>query len=231
MRPARINSVKARVLTSDEISAEIKAKENKRKEEEIAKAERKRVGLEKKAAREQQKTVQNERREEKKRNANSQRTARNKKPTEEARTDYFEDLQNKLAACSSVDEMKTTLPHILPYSLNGSSPTPGMIRKCQKDLLTETLLQSMGIDDLYPLSVMADGNCLPRVASFLCWGTENKHVEMRVRIEYTKASTTNTCTWTMISLTERVLPGLPAPPMLMHNIQIASFREQNYQRN
>ena len=107
---------------------------------------------------------------------------RNKKPTEGARTDYFEDLQNKLAACSSVDEMKTTLPHILPYWLNGSSPTPGTIGKCQTDLLSETLLQSMGINDLYPLSVMADGNCLPRVANFLCWGTENKHVEMRVRI-------------------------------------------------
>ena len=113
--------------------------------------------LEKKAAREQQNKFQNERREEKKRNAHSQRMTRNKKPTEGARTDYFEDLQN---TCSSVDEMKTTLPHILPYSLNGSSPTPGMIRKCQKDLLSETLLQSMGIDDLYHLSVMADGNCL-----------------------------------------------------------------------
>ena len=182
MRAVRINSVKARVLTSDEISAEIKAKDNKRKQEEIAKDERKRVRLEKKAAREEEKKFQNERREEKKRNPNSQRMTRNKKSTEGARMDYFEDMQNKLAACSSVDEMKTTLPHILSYPLNGSSPTPGMIHKYQEDLLSERLLQSMGIKDMYPISVMADGNCLPRVASFLCWGTEKKHVEMRVRI-------------------------------------------------
>ena len=49
---------------------------------------------------------------------------------------------------SNCTEMKTTLPHILPNSLNGSSPTPGIIGKCQKDLLFETLLQSMGINDL-----------------------------------------------------------------------------------
>ena len=61
---ARINYVKARVFTSDEISAEIKAKENKCKEVDIAKEERKMVRLEKKAAREQQQTFQNERREE-----------------------------------------------------------------------------------------------------------------------------------------------------------------------
>lgn len=35
---------------------------------------------------------------------------------------------------------------------------------------------------LYPAIVYGDGNCLPRAASVLCYGTEERHLEMRARI-------------------------------------------------
>lgn len=43
-------------------------------------------------------------------------------------------------------------------------------------------LKNMTNTDLHPVSVMADGNCLPRTASLLAFGTEGRHQEMRKRI-------------------------------------------------
>ena len=39
--------------------------------------------------------------------------------------------------------------------------------------------------DLYaPLQIVGDGNCFPRIVSFMLFGTENRHTEIRVRIVY-----------------------------------------------
>lgn len=45
-----------------------------------------------------------------------------------------------------------------------------------------TLYPSDGPSHMTPIAICGDGNCLPRCGSFLAWGTEERHLEMRTRI-------------------------------------------------
>ncbi|KAL8611896.1 hypothetical protein ACOMHN_033641 [Nucella lapillus] len=49
------------------------------------------------------------------------------------------------------------------------------------DKPSQTLYPSDG-PQLTPIAIYGDGNCLPRCGSFLAWGTEERHIEMRTRI-------------------------------------------------
>ena len=50
------------------------------------------------------------------------------------------------------------------------------------DSLSLELYPSDGPAHLTPMAIYGDGNCLPRCGSFLAWGTEDRHLEMRARI-------------------------------------------------
>ena len=55
------------------------------------------------------------------------------------------------------------------------------VHKESIDLVPENLTLDSKIQ-LYSAEIYGDGNCLPRCGSFLAYGNENQHLEMRKRI-------------------------------------------------
>ena len=102
-------------------------------------------------------------------------------PTELER--YFSHLQVTFMCCTSYKALKAVMPSELRPNKAIESPYPNTVASTSRDQCSETLL-SMGFDDmnLRSVGVLADGNCLPRVASMLATGEEKSHVEMRIRI-------------------------------------------------
>lgn len=79
--------------------------------------------------------------------------------------------------------MKTVCPPTLAYDLEVQTPAMDAIRMAQSHQVSKTLLShsfpSLGLKSI---GVLGDGNCLPRSGSFLAFGNEDNHVEIRVRM-------------------------------------------------
>ena len=94
----------------------------------------------------------------------------------------FEDIHDKMKKCTTFAELEQLCQHILPL-LPISHDIPGDLdENLQVDEQSSELLREANIFSLEALSVVADGNCLPRCASILLYNSQEKHVEMRVRI-------------------------------------------------
>ncbi|XP_052061252.1 uncharacterized protein LOC127701423 isoform X1 [Mytilus californianus] len=99
----------------------------------------------------------------------------------------FEVILQTLKSSTTVDDMMikgTELASVIPHlrcnkdediSISGSGLH---IDKLGMELLPDDVKE----EGYFPASVLGDGNCLPRSASVIMYGTENNHTELRVRI-------------------------------------------------
>ena len=176
---------KARVLTSKELSAEIKKKTRKKKEI-TKKKEAKKLAKEGKFAKKKPiitKTI--------KRSAIQKKDGRdiqhgcryisgNGIPSERQR--YFFHLQAMLASCKDADAVRKVIPSDMHrFALDFQTPETGSDYKV--DAMSLKILSSYKEPDLLPISIYGDGNCLPRSISAALTNDETfLHVEIRVRI-------------------------------------------------
>ena len=93
------------------------------------------------------------------------------------RRQFFIDIQRQLAVSSSFEELqkkaKAILP--LPYEL------PLALSSVELPFDMKSLELFLDSHDA-PRTIYGDGNCLFRTGSAALWGTEDEHVEMRVRV-------------------------------------------------
>ena len=103
-------------------------------------------------------------------------------PTERQR--YFSYVQQVLMACKSfaaIEEIINTVD--IKYDLpTASMPTASTPNELSNDAAADHLLEASGHQDMRSVSILADGNCLPRTGSALLTGEESMHVEIRVLI-------------------------------------------------
>ena len=102
------------------------------------------------------------------------------------REDYnWENVWDVLANMNTFEELaeyvkKNRLP-FLDFHINDS------LSENDRDHLDLVALHYKPNDapqDLVPCKIYADGNCLPRTLSFICFHSENMHTEMCVRLVY-----------------------------------------------
>ena len=99
----------------------------------------------------------------------------------------FDVILQTLKSCTSIDDIMikgTELASVIPnlrcnkdedISISGSGLH---IDKFGMELLPDDVKK----EGYFPASVLGDGNCLPRSASVIMYGTENNHTELRARI-------------------------------------------------
>ena len=112
----------------------------------------------------------------------STRVARKHSTNERQR--YFTHIQAMLTACHSFDAMTKVCPLEFPYKIENSISNKKQVEGSKAvDTISPVLLETFdSVADSYITPVTADGNCLPRAASMLVYGTEDNHVEMGVRL-------------------------------------------------
>ena len=137
-------TTEARVLTGEEISSEIRQRDEKRKLAITEREERKRKRLEKKAAKVVNREV-------------CQKTSARKRPpttvsasttpsasgTTFGRQAYFRDLQVKLSSCNNYAEMKLAMPEKLPYPPRSDRPSTGFWMNLPIDQVSQILLTNI----------------------------------------------------------------------------------------
>lgn len=102
---------------------------------------------------------------------------------EEARKTFFEELLKELQQCKSFDELQLKCKDFaIPYEV--PEFTESAVKDDQIDKDAEKLLpkDSPIIHKKVPVMVSADGDCLPHSGSFIAFGNEDGHKEMRARI-------------------------------------------------
>ena len=95
---------------------------------------------------------------------------------------HFSHVQAVLSSCKSFSAMQSVCPENFPY------PMPEFTsRTCQMSSTTHApsdalLEKAFHTFTLKSVDITADGNCLPRTISVITSGTQDSHVEMRVRM-------------------------------------------------
>lgn len=106
---------------------------------------------------------------------------------------FFKDVQKKLVSCGSFCELKTTLKKLtneidafpVPKFKQRRVIDVGIIDKIAYTILNTAFSGHPDKDqlaNLMPVLTKADGNCVPRAISFLFFGDEDHHTEVRCRI-------------------------------------------------
>lgn len=174
MRIGRKKTAKARVLTSKEISNEIREHERKKK-----------LAQEEKKKRVETREKNKRRAEEQRKEKAEVKLVQEKKKHAAQRIKRFEVWQRSLLRCKTFQvftqrcEKVMTDARIYPLS-EICLPTyhVGAI-----DEVSSFLLKNMvEYCELQPVATSAFGNCLPATGSYFLFGNEDHHVEMRVRI-------------------------------------------------
>ncbi|WAR05668.1 VRTN-like protein, partial [Mya arenaria] len=101
------------------------------------------------------------------------------------RDSIFKKLQAQLASCKTYKELddKVRNMHRQQPELPEQNEITFVFSKRPIDKTSVPLVKKELIDaGMYPTTIFGDGNCLPRCASLLVYGTEEKYTEMRVRI-------------------------------------------------
>ena len=183
LRARRGATTKARVLTSDEISNEIREGDTKRKLVQTEKEHKKKIRLLKKTQKPPRQTTRRTRKAKPAgATATSVATAAHSATD---RHDYFASIQGLLVNCRSYASMKLTIPDTFLYPFEPTPPSETTLQGMPEDAVAAQLLsQVTGIETstMWPVHVLGDGNCCPRSASLLFTGSNDRHTEMRVRI-------------------------------------------------
>ncbi|GFO44592.1 (S)-beta-bisabolene synthase [Plakobranchus ocellatus] len=104
---------------------------------------------------------------------------------EKSREAFFRDLQSQMVSCETYDSLtkvvKTFAPGVARFTLPSIEPKSivsvgGVVDSVAKELLPQ------GLDYLFPVLTVADGNCVPRSLSLHCFGDQDHHIEIRCRI-------------------------------------------------
>ena len=102
------------------------------------------------------------------------------------REQYFKTLQHKLISCSSLTSMLTICQEesLVKYPIGLLKDISLFSMKARIDSYAQKLLPEdiPSNISLFPTIIYGDGNCLPRCGSFFAFGTEDCHIEVRVRI-------------------------------------------------
>ena len=224
-KQARRRVAKAQVITSEELSAEIREKDNKRKMQAIEKEERKKARLAKKGNMEKKSRKSQRRKNNREKNvkdltqttqdppdtnqeslAAHSTTVNNGNHNRDSvvtnllaapsvrvplatpgctteRHRYFSHVQSVLISCNSYEAMKSVCPRAFPYDIELNPPSLHDLKLVPSHQLSEVLLaRGFPTLDLRTVDVLADGNCLPRSGSFVATGSEDSHLELRVRL-------------------------------------------------
>ena len=184
----RISRLKAIVLTSEDISNGIREREEERSAAFRQKEERKQAKLRKRELKlDQAKQLATKQIATKRKTNGKKRTSivTNKSTVTDKsgnqRELFFSNLQATLCACGDYASMEQSCPIELPYALPMVPQRSVHIESSQRDPVSEALI-GVRFVGMRSVAVGADGNCLPRTASYISNGTESLHVEMRVRI-------------------------------------------------
>lgn len=111
---------------------------------------------------------------------------------EHSRESFFAEVQAIFCACASFEELHVAVKEVssslsnfpLPdYHLHTISSIGGAI-----DFVALSHFSPLGIDHLFPVETVGDGNCVPRTFSFHCFGNQENHVEVRCRIVHEMVS-------------------------------------------
>ena len=94
---------------------------------------------------------------------------------------FFSNLQATLCACCDYASMEQSGHIELTYPLPSVPQRSIENESSQRDPVSEALI-GVRFVGMRAVVVGADGNCIPRTASYISNGTESMHVEMRVRI-------------------------------------------------
>ncbi|KAK6174239.1 hypothetical protein SNE40_017555 [Patella caerulea] len=113
------------------------------------------------------------------------------------RTSFEEDLNNKefvavkdLPSSKSVGELKEAIkiiefPQVPTTQVSSFNGTSSKIDKASTPLIPVSdlpLVPNIGVENLFAVDILGDGNCLPRCASVILYGNQNRHPEMGERI-------------------------------------------------
>ena len=203
-RPVRLGrkaTVKARVLTSEEIIKEMHEHETKKRNEIAAKEERKRIRLQKKQLMDEQSRRKIEERDNRRERGKEGVVTRGKRSTslqrgktikvakvqvspEEQRNVFFSMAQSKLTQHSTFGCLKQECSDLADdMKRMDLCLFDGSIDRTRTDNKAKQILRGMEEYDGYqPIPIFGDGNCFPRCGSMFICGHEDRHVEMRVRI-------------------------------------------------
>ena len=94
---------------------------------------------------------------------------------------FFSNLQATLCACCDYASMEQSGHIELTYPLPSVPQRSIENESSQRDPVSEALI-GVRFVGMRAVVVGADGNCIPRTASYISNGTESMHIEMRVRI-------------------------------------------------
>ena len=171
------------MLTSDEISNEIREGDTKRKLAQTEKEHKKKIRLLKKTQKPPRQTTRRTRKAKPAgATATSVATAAHSATD---RHDYFASIQGLLVNCRSYASMKLTIPDTFLYPFEPTPPSETTLQGMPEDAIAAQLLSQvtgMETSTMRPVHVLGDGNCCPRSASLLFTGSDDRHTEMRVRI-------------------------------------------------
>ena len=96
---------------------------------------------------------------------------------------FFKNFTKALVACKDFKTMRA-LCISCQEDLN-RFPCPAFAKLKTQDFCPDLIAAGMNPDNsLSPISIVGDGNCLPRCASVLAYGHEENHEEMRARIVF-----------------------------------------------
>ena len=110
------------------------------------------------------------------------------KPQQITRTDFFSGLQTRMASCKTFSELlalcSSCQSDIARFELPSQNINSTTLSSKDVDAKAAALLPACCPNGLKPKNIVSDGNCLPRTLSFLVFGSEEHHIEMRCRIVY-----------------------------------------------
>jgi hypothetical protein len=101
------------------------------------------------------------------------------------RNHFFAEAHKKLVLCPtwfSLCKVATDLKEYLYTTYRLPKPVVPVAQRKRNDKTAQSLYPSDAPTKLLPQRIYGDGNCLPRVFSLFCFGHENNHIEMRVRV-------------------------------------------------
>ena len=96
--------------------------------------------------------------------------------------------QNRIAALSAINTFEELVTYVnnnpLPSFTNELNDTVSQHEIHNLDMIALHHIPHDAPQRIAPISVEGDGNCFPRTISYLLYKTQNKYMEMRVRIVY-----------------------------------------------
>lgn len=109
-----------------------------------------------------------------------------------SRSTFFSDVQSIFSSCTSFDELLVAVREISPSLDMFPLPSaPFHTLRSSGSNVDEIALKHfapLGIKHLFPVETVGDGNCVPRALSLHCFGDQDSHLEIRVRIVHEMVS-------------------------------------------